>query len=1380
MLSFTSLRAARRSTPPDPRLRAVPAFAAAGTPVPTGELRTSDRSFFARVKRWLGLGTAETAEPASLLARLRPPSTGRISFFFGRLSRLSAQQMTLARAQHQALQGAGAQRAHPPAAALPLPAALQSCLREQARRKPEDLFDAVCALWAGAGSPQAAAWPQQAQAFLRDGGSPDVTLMALRQALLQAWPGQGAAQADARAQAAYAALVGAVSHHAAGRVAGPAPAIADPFDDLGRRLDVLAALPATPQTLRARVEALAGIQVGLDAAAPPAADAATGDAQAARRAELVARCGQLQSAQQAEVGRYLGERRDALRSRALEDASARLEAERSALDTLRAAMAAFRSWPQAGVRAACEAQATGLQEDLDAVAASAGILARYEAIQEPAPGPGATASRPCAPLADFLRRGTVANYRSVQDAIDRFCALAEPADHVDLLATLGAGILSDKGEVRAALIDDLLAGKPEAVNGLLRGAQWDALAGAVRQAAVDRREQAALAEAADAPSRAAVAAEYRKQRFATDLLHRRRELNTEINRLVALRDPTQRADLLGDAGAMPGASEAAIAQIRAVAGDLGRQVDVLLVNWIYCSCLDPATLDIDVPRVRALWQCLKGGDSPLPGLEDAQVLLEQGFRSFHALGDVHQRIEAFSRLLADAQVLAAASHAHDPLVLAQGMVTELHARVTGQEGVDPADPAFAGLLRQRVEAARQDWIAAGGLPAAKLLDAVARRDALLARLQGQGWKFDLGPDGHLRSTIAGSSVSQHEQLRRLVQCLGVVDFIREEASQPASGSRARAADLAARDFQPLAAQLRHFDPVDKRLRPAQGDAPELGQMMRLLDHQDDLDALLKASDDVARLSAHFSQPPASTAALEEVVEAGARIAALQEAIANGSGDFRAPAQDGAGLPVDGVLRRLQAFGLGLADPIPRVSRMVGDVGPQLQRQALDMASLCKRLDPVSPSAAGVVQARIPGAPAFAAGAKGLLARARAHVAAGEARRRLDNQHAIAQRFAGLQAGQAFDIQLGRSGEIAIGTPVVPGLTVSLGLQATQASGIRISRTGAQSFQVDVVRARSGAVSATLAALAGAVAGTGRHSAEARQGYRITCTSRQQAAELVEALVGVRRLDAARWTGGQVQELGSSARESRASIQAKFELPSPSESPLLTLEAELDAASGRMLEVTQSPFLRVERRTQARAWQARAAVDVLEGRLAGEAERGAQVSETRTCVRRGALLRGEPTLTLQSRVVAGDAKACLLRVMPQLAGEALAHYVAQVEQVQAAARDAGQTVGVEIESVMTAEGVRRANHFYRQAAALLQAPGQDPALARAKAQAALQEAEREMREPSNYEMRGMAVVLESAAEEAASEELPLKETARVGGTTRQALTPWAGQSWKLLP
>ncbi len=1381
MSSLSPLRAPRRSSGPDPRVPALRAVPGPGTPAPAAALRPSDRSFFARVRRWLGMAPAEAAPPASLLARLRPPSTGRVSFFFGRLSRLSAPQLALARAQHDALRAAAPDQPRAPGAAFAVPPLLQSCLAARSRTKPEALFDAVCQLWTGAGTPQAAAWQLQAHGFLRDAGSPDEVLLALRRALLQASPGQGTAQADARAQAAYAALVGAVSHHATQGVAGPAAVAPDPLDDLTRRLDALAARPASEQDLRDRAQALAGIQVGLESLAPGAAgDPGAGGAPASRRDALAARCHELLAAQQAEAGQYLVQRREALQAQSLEVAAAGLDAQRAGLDALRAALAAFRSWPQPGARSACEALVAGLQEDLDAVAVSAGLLARYEAIQEPAPAAGGAGTRPCVPLADFLRRGTVANYLQVQAILDGLCALAEPEDHVDLLATLGTGILGGKGDVQVALLEDLLAGRPEAVNGLLRGAQWDLLAGAVRRAAVDRREQAALIQAADAAARAAITREFRKERFATDILHRRRELNSEINRLLALRDPARPADLLGDAGAMPGASEAAIASIRAVAGDLGREVDVLLVNWIYCSCLDPATLDIDVLRVRALWQCLKGGEPPLPGLEEAQALLEQGFRSFHALGDVHQRIEAFSRLLADAQVLAAASHAQDPRVRAQGMVCELHARVTGREGIEPEDPTFNGLLRQRVEAARQDWIAAGGAPAAKLLDAVARRDALLARLQGQGWKFDLGPDGHLRSSIEGSSVSQHEQLRRLVECLGVVTFIRDEAGRQTPEGRARAADLATRAFQPLAVQLRHFDPAGKRLRPQPGDAPELGEMLRLLDHRGDLEALLQAGDDVARLSAHFSQPQATTAALEDVVEGVVRIAALQEAIANASGDFRSPARGGASAPVDGVLRRLQDCGLGLADPIPRVSRMVAEVGPQLQRHSLDMASLCKRLDPLDPLAAGVVQARLPGASAFAPGPRGLLARARAHLQAGESRRRLDNQHAIAQRFASLEAGQSFDIQLGRSGELAIGTPVAPGVSAALGIQASQHSGIRISRTGEQAFEVDVVRGRAGTVTAALSLLAGAVSGTGQRSAQASRGYRITCASRQEATELVQALAGVRPLDDARWTAGRVQELRSSAGESRAAIQAKFALPASSDVPLLTLEAEVDAASGRALEVAQSPFIRVERRTQVQAWHARAGIDVLEGRLAGEAQRGAQVRETRTCTRRGALLRGAPVQSLQARVVGGNARASLLRVMPQASPQALAHYEAQVEQALQQAEATGQGVDIEAESVMTDHGLRRTNHFYRQAAALLQVPGKDPALARTQARAALEEAERELREPSNYELRGVSVVLESTAEEAAGEPLPLKETARVGGTTRQALAPWTGQSWKLLP
>lgn len=1330
---------------PDPALATTPGDAAAVT------LRRSERSFLARIKRWFGLRDMRAAAPASLLSRLRPPSTGRVSFFFGRLSRLSQTQLNLVRDRHEKLRSTAPGAAPGAADPVAVPASLLPCLRSQARRKPEALFDAVCGLWTG---PGAAPLQQEVQAFLRSGDSCDKPLLALRKALLEANPGQSTAQADARANALYAALVGSVAHHAPAYLpvdevaqAGAVTSV-HPLDALARRLDALGQVPASLQNLLERAQALAGIQVGLDALA---AD----DDLAGHRASLQARCQAFQAAQQTELANGLGTNRAAFSALKLADAAGRAEIERASMDRLRTVMATYRAWSDPQVQRACEEHAASLQEALDAVAGSAGVLAHYESLQEPDSAAPGKNRQPCAPLAGFLRTQTVDRYRHVQDRIDRLCAMAEPADRDDFLVALGTGVLSAKAQVQPVLVDDLFDGKPDAVKGILPGAQWDGLAGAIRLAAIDRREQAALSREADAKARAALIADHGKERFATEIINRRRELNAEINRLVALNDPGRRFELLGDAGAMAGASESAIAEIRRVAGDLVPKVDVLLVNWIYCSCLDPATLDIDQPRVLALWKCLQGDQAPLPGLENAQALLEQGFRSFHAMRDVHQRIAAFSKLLADAQALAAASHVQDPKVRAQGMVAELHARLTGQAGVDPADPAFTQLLAQRIDAARQAWTTAGGATAAKLIDAAGRRDALVRKLQGLGWKFDLRPDGRLRSTIEGSSVSQHEQLRRLSQCLGIVAFIQQEGSRQTPESRLRVAELVAQDYQPLAAQLKHFDPVARRLRPGIGDAPELGQMMRLVDHRVDIEALVNASDDVARLSAQFSQQLAQSAPLEAVVEGAMRIAVLQHAIDNDSADFRMPAKGSAVMPVDGVLKRLQAFGLGLADPIPAVARQMQDLEHHLLRQPLDMTTLCKRLDPVNPGAAGVVQSRIPGAPAFGPGAKGMVARARAYVKAGEMRRQLDNQHAVAQRFARLDAGQSFDIHLGRAGQVTLGTPVAPGVGVGVGLSASLSNGIRISRTGEKAFEVDVVSTRSGRFAATLSVLSGAVEASGQRSANAARGYRIRCSSREEALELVEALVGARKLDAGRWTTGQVQALQSAAAENRAAVQAQVTIPAKGDASLVRLEAGLDKSAGQAAELAEAPFLRVERSTQTRAWNAKAGADVLDGQWTGEVERGAQVSVTRTCVRRGALLRGEPVLASQSRVVAGQVEACLRRLMPQLAGEALAHYVVQVEQACADAGEAGQTVDVELESVMTHQGVRRANHFYRL--------GDND------------EAEREMREPANYAVRGLAVVLKSESEDTGSVELPVKETARVGGEIRRALAPFAGQS-----
>lgn len=1331
-------------------------------------LRPSDRSFFARIKRWLsggGTSGAQPAAPASLLARLRPPSTGRFSLFFGRLSRLDRRQYELAVGTHRSLRGSTGGMPPALAGAPQVPRQIQDGLGRMASRKPDEIFDEVCRHWTGSSPVQAAALQQEALAFLRASPSHDAALLSIKAGLREAPGRQSSAQVEARAQAIYAALVGsaqeyATTHAARGVTDAQGGGNVHPLDALAGRIGLLERRATEPETLLARVRELAGIQVGLEAQGL----ASAGDE---RLGALQTRCQALRKALQAEIGTCLRQERDTFIALPLREAAGRAATHGARVQDLRESMDTLLEW-DAAARQGCDTLATSLQDHLDAVAQSGEVLERYDAIQDLDPQAAGATRAPCAPLADYLRQGTVASYREVQQQIDQICVLAGPHEHVDLLAALGAGIVGVKGEVQRSLIQDLVEGKPQAVDTILRGAQWDDVAGALKLAGVDQREQAALAQAGDDPARSAAIAQFDKERFATGILHKRRVLNTELNRLVALKDPSQRVDLLGLSGAMAGASEAAIGTIRAVAGDLGQEVDVLLVNWIYCSCLDPATLDIDQPRVRALWKALKGESAALPGLGDAEQFLEQGFRSFQSMRDVHKRIDAFSRLLADAEVLAAASHDQDPRVRAMGLVSELHARLTGQEGVDPGDEAFSRLLKQRVEAERQAWTTASGPVASKLLGAVDKRNALQAKLQGQGWHFDLAPNGQLRSTIEGTSVSQHEQLRRVAQCLGVVAFIREQGAAQTAEGRALVADLVTQEFQPLAAQLRHFDPVGRRFRSTSGDAPELGQMMRLLGDQPDLEALLQAGDTVARLSVPASQGPASTGALEEVAEGVARIAVLQEAIANGNADFRVRAAGQQLMPADSVLRRLDAYGLSVADPIPGLARVVAEVPNQMVRQAQDMGSLCKRLDPVNPSAQGVVQARVPGAPSFASGAKGLLARAQAYVKAAEVRRRLDNQHAVAQRFSALEAGQSFDIHVGQRGEFTLGYPVAPGVSVSAGVSVGLGNGIRISRTGPQSYEVDVARTKSGALSGALSVLGGALTGSTQRSAEAARGFRIACASRQEAVELVEALVGVRTLDPARWTSGQVQELRTRGRDSRAAIQGKFELSGPADLTLLALEAQLDKSSGAQVEITQSPFIRLERRTQTRAWHASAGGEALGGRLAGETERGAQVSVTRTCARRGGLLRGAPGLAVRAQVVGDDIRGSVLRAMPHLSGATLDHYVEQVEAAVAAAAEAGQSVDVELECAMTPQGVRKANQHYRLAAELLRAPGQERAVAESQARKALREADFAMREPSHYVIRGVNLVLQSSAESVADGHGGRKETARVGAQERRAL------------
>lgn len=1488
---------------PAPRVR--PAGALAGGPgdLAARSLRQSETSFFARVKRWLGMGTARPAAPDTLLASLRPPSTGRLSFFFGRLSGLSASQMTAARGHHNALHELAGAGTPPRGGPGSVPQALRDCLGLNASRKPDELFDAVCGLWSrGPGRQAPAADFQQAtHAYLLAASSHEEVVTAFEAILRQKRPGQSAAQLQARAQAAYAALVGSVSLEqsraeaqaraeaeaaAAVRPAlvDPTPAAVlptDPIDALAKRLADLEMQPKSPGSFQERVDAAVALGASLRQRAPGEAGtprlsglssrfdtqcdglrlealeylqstcdtylagapdrggkttaaaqarvdqlhrlmSALGDSSTASRSEfdslaarlqvhldfatrlegleaqapgpenfqqriadlaalqalkrqpllageatpcladLSTRFAALRNGLRADTHSYLETACNDFLDMRLESAARKATNVQAHLDELRQAADTLLEWPAAD-RSACDAVAVRLQEHLDSVAQSAGVLAHYRGVTDLDPGTGRPAFA-CASMAAGLRSAKVSQYHATQLQIDAICSHADESEQASLLAALGRGSLNGDDEFAPGLIRDLFEGQPHAVDPILRGAQWDDFATSLRRAAVARREQAALAVAKSDQDRRDIAERFGKERFALEVMQQRRVLNTEINRLIALKDPL-RSDLLGMSGAMTGASESAIKEIRKFAPELDKQFDVLLVNWIYCSCLDPVHLTINEERVKVLWKELKGDRAQVPELDAARQLLDQGFRSLAAVTDLGKRMQRFSALMADAGALAAASQAQDVTLQAHGLVRELHARVTGQAGTDPGDPAFAAQLGTQLEAARQAWIQDSGPNANLLLSASRRRNELIQHLQGERWKFDLSPDHHLRSRLEGSAASQVKELEQLVRCLALVEHI-ELAKR--EGAKAKEIGNLVLRLESLAGQLEHFDPVRREVTRGKGPAPGYAALRALAPYKASIEALLNATATIDALRAALADRLQSQP-LRAMVEALVRVAVLEEAVAKTHEKTPTPPSS------DNILKRLAEFGLSMDDAIPVVSSLLAQVPAKATSMPQSLPELCKRLDPLSPGAKGVLQEVIPGAMVRP---KSPLARLHGQQKADAWRQRLQNLAAVTDRFKRLSEGESFDIHVGQTGEFTIGQPIVPGVTGSAGLRATQTNGIRVSclpgaQPGIVRYEVDLVRTKSAALTGVLSLLGGSVTASAQRGQRAGEGYRLSCDGRPEALELVESLVSGHPVDPTQWRG-KVSQLRTRGHQTGGTVSAQVNVALPVGGTLLELGAQIAKSQGQASEIENSAqLLQIERFREVRAWAASAQASALGGRLSADKEVGAQVTVERTRARRGGLLRAPPTMTLQSQVVGDDMDASLRRLLPRLSPEDMAHYRDQLREAMAAAP--GDTVQVEVDCVMTGDAMVQANKQYRFVqehrhhlrpgiTGTTQAPAHELVEQTRAAADSLQQDDR------SYVVKSVNVRVQSSAQATKGTIAQYQATAQVDTEGRRALTP----------
>ncbi|MEJ7929104.1 hypothetical protein WG922_03870 [Ramlibacter sp. AN1015] len=1009
------------------------------------------------------------------------------------------------------------------------------------------------------------------------------------------------------------------------------------------------------------------------------------------------------------------------------------------------AFTASESWSEADA-VLCHASIVRLQEVVDTLVEGEAALAHYAALTASPDKAGFAAP---AALAASLRRGTVAEYRVVQRQIDGVCAKVLPDEHDEVVKTIALGILDPKGKPALRLLSDIRAGKAEAVDKIFASPEWDDLALSLKLEALDGEEQAALAaDKAKAPE--AVSDEFAKRRYATTVHHKLRVVNAEINRLIAL-GGTSQAPLVGDAGAAPGASEWAIDQIRALAQGMDKEADLLLINWIYLSALNPATRAIDREKVQRLFTHLKGTRAFLPDLAQAQAQLQQGFSSLDSVARCQQSIAKFAQALQKAQTLSAAGRAENVLVSARGMAATLHEQITKQADVDPASPDFKRLLRERTEAVRSDWMVAAGPTYGRYVRALGDRAACISGLRAKGWNLRLDDLGALLGSKDPTARTQRATLEALVKYLNVagqLDSHNRQAARDGTILKQLALDEAV-----ALAELNGFDPESLTLQTQTGEEPSRAALRKLLGQAEEFRGLLKASQDIERLQPQHAAGSTNASALQSHFEAVVRIAVLLEASERGDAQFTTASTYAGESAVGSVLKKLRDYGFQIADQDPTIRSLVQDALKELAK-GLSLATVCDRFDPANAKAKGLLRRLLPESSQSATGgAQGALA-----TGASPARdsRSAANRMVVLQRFHQLrerhapQVGESygFGLGFGTQGELSFTQPVLPGMGVGTQVEARKSDGLNVVRTAA-GYEIDVTAARSGAMSAALSFLGGSVTLQGRREEGAGTGFRFACPDDAAAEALVKALIDAAPIEPAQWARIRVERLAMRSHQTSGLARAELQLTA-GPLTLAALEGQLSASRQERLETSKRPFMETERRIRTVSVLAGGSVSVLQGRASKDFEVGRDVTVEREFVRRAGLLQEGCGMSVQARLVNDDLAACLRQVMPHLRERAgqdeLDHYVGQVAQATQG-MPAGSVIDIRLECVLVPQARRDANAWLRHARQQLAfaAVRRDPAQQASAARAALEQVDRITRDPTSYQVSAVKVLTRSSAE-----------------------------------
>lgn len=997
-------------------------------------------------------------------------------------------------------------------------------------------------------------------------------------------------------------------------------------------------------------------------------------------------------------------------------------------------------------------------------------------------------------IAGHLRSLDAPRYLEVRGDLDHVLASADAADRPALLQAINARMKGASAQEIAAeisLIQDLRAGDKGVLNMVLPGAQWDDAVYRLRRQALEQQHEARTAQIAqvhgesgqhprsEAHEAALAQADRIHQQALTglDLDHQWRQFSRQLDQLMqafkaAGKDPGNLLPANAFTALMPSAT--LMVWLARNSSGFVSECDVVIANWMRLALSDKATGVVDEVPLKPLLEAL--GTSLPQRAKDIEALVRQGFSSTDEIQACARQVAAFARKLRASGQSLEALEAHGPHLRAQRIVPHLVASLTasGAPVVDDAGVSAQEARRQREQVVAA-WVGRKmpfiehQVRESELRRRHAALSAALGRCLPQALKDSGAGKLHERAALA---LQAHERMKSVdVATLGAAGVTAAEAARKERDEHLGA--LGGLDLTTLASKR-------KSLLAGTSPAPSIE---RLLERQADLELLAQRRQLEAQLR-DIAAKATLTGDWSGEVDALIDLALLEEAANRPEGLAAGPeVADAVGNAL--VRMGLHTNGSAFAKQVVSATRhnlrhaidLDGALGRHDPRTAVNMAKAGAK------AAAGAVLG-LPrrtlqaagGATAPAGGAATAPAPASSATAPVVDPQERARQHLATQlsdKLAALERDSEFDLSFGPYGEVTLGQARLPGAKFESRLRVGRQEGVTVRCEADGSYTVHVYKGSSVRKGVSFAFLGDALSLSGYGQADRRGGFAFSFADRDGAHQCLQALcraelpdlAGLRPDDPSGFLAQARSVAATASRGSQGGVQAKASLGLKVAD--LVAQAELSAGTTRTVRTTGQGQVEVLERQGA--VQASAQASLVADQGSRQVAAGMDLRVRRELHSQFGMWTPASTVSISRAVIGGNVAACVDSLLPDLAPQERAQWVARVGEVE------DGTV-LHLQGQMRESVVHEANQMLGQAQQLLRRSASVPAgheqqALQAQAQALVEEAYALSRRPESYLFTGLGWTTSTRDEAQASRGVYTQAAQFATGTTRfQAFAP----------